>query len=74
MFISVISPIFNEEKNIFFFYKKIKKTIQKIKSIKDYEIIFGNNSSTDKSLKKINKLISKDNLKYFILMKLFLHY
>ena len=60
MFISVISPIFNEEKNIFFFYKKIKKTIKKIKSIKKYEIIFGNNSSTDKSLEKINKLISKD--------------
>ena len=52
MFISVISPIFNEEKNIFFFYKKIKKTIKKIKSIKKYEIIFGNNSSTDKSLEK----------------------
>ena len=60
MFISVISPVFNEEKNIFFFYKKIKKTIKKIKSIKKYEIIFGNNASTDKSLEKINKLISKD--------------
>ncbi len=44
----------------FFFYKKIKNTIKKNKSIKKYEIIFGNNSSTDKSLEKIKKLISKD--------------
>ena len=60
MFISIISPIFNEEKNIIFFYKKIKKTIKKIKSIKKYEIVFGNNASTDKSLNKIKQIIKKD--------------
>ena len=60
MFISIVTPIYNEEKNIFFFYKKIRKIIKKIKYIKKYEIIFGNNSSTDKSLEKIKKLICKD--------------
>lgn len=60
MFISIISPIFNEEKNILFFYRKIKKTIKKNKFIKNYEIIFGNNASTDDSLDKIKQIIKKD--------------
>lgn len=60
MFVSIISPIFNEDKNIIFFYKKVIKTIKKIKYIKKYEIIFGNNASTDGSLEKIKKIISKN--------------
>ena len=54
MSISFIIPAFNEETNIENTYKNLIKAIQRVK-LKDFEIIFINDGSTDNSLKIIKK-------------------
>lgn len=49
MEISVVVPVFNEEKNLPFLYKRLKKSLLGISSA--HEIIFVNDGSTDKSVK-----------------------
>ena len=65
MSISFIIPAFNEETNIENTYKNLIKAIQRVK-LKDFEIIFINDGSTDNSLKIIKK-ISKKNSKVFVI-------
>jgi len=52
--LSVVVPIFNEEKNIIPLYKELTSVLKKIK--KSYEIIFVNDGSTDNSLQIMKKL------------------
>ena len=59
--ISVIIPSYNEEENIKELYERIVKVLDEI-DINDYEIIFIENGSSDKSLdilKNINSLNNK---------------
>ena len=58
MSISFIIPAFNEETNIENTYKNLIKAIQRVK-LKDFEIIFINDGSTDNSLKIIKKSLRK---------------
>ncbi|MQY58062.1 MAG: glycosyltransferase, partial [Clostridia bacterium] len=44
---SVVIPVFNEEENVKLFYPKLKQTLDGLK--KDYEIIFIDDGSTDKT-------------------------
>lgn len=53
--ISVIVPCYNEEESIPLFYKEIEKVRKKI-SEADFEYIFINDGSKDKSLEEIRKL------------------
>ncbi len=56
MKLSIVIPVYNEEGNISLIYDRIYKTMKKIKI--NYEIIFINDGSTDKSydiMKSINK-------------------
>jgi len=46
--ISIVSPVYNEEGNIKFFYNELKKVLTTLKS--EYEIIFVNDGSNDNSL------------------------
>lgn len=62
--ISIVIPIFNEEKNIPELYSRLKKTLDKI--VDKYEIIFVNDGSKDNSLKIIKNLAKKDKSVYFI--------
>jgi len=55
--LSLILPIYNEEKNIDELYQRSQKVLA---SIGDYEIIFVNNSSKDGSLEKIMNWARKD--------------
>jgi dolichol-phosphate mannosyltransferase len=57
--ISIISPVFNEEDNINYFYKKIIKIIKKEKKY-NFELLFLNNCSTDNTLSKIKILCNLD--------------
>ena len=57
--ISIIIPSYNEEENIEELYSRILKTFQII-SITDYEIIFVENGSTDKSLQILKKINNSD--------------
>lgn len=53
--VSIIAPVYNEEKNINFFYKRINKIIKKEKKY-NFELLFLNNCSTDNTLLKIKVL------------------
>lgn len=54
--ISVIVPVFNEEKNIFLFYNEIKKYLSE-----DDELIYIDDGSTDNTFLEIQQLANKDN-------------
>ena len=54
--ISVLIPVYNEEKNIEPLYNRLEKVIKKY----DYEILFVNDGSTDKTEKEIEKLYKKN--------------
>ncbi len=58
MLISIISTFFNEEENINIFYEKIKDIL--ITNKVDYEFIFVNDSSTDKSEELVKQICAKD--------------
>jgi dolichol-phosphate mannosyltransferase len=57
--LSIISPCFNEEENLPEFYKQLVKVIDEIKNY-DFEIIFIDNASVDKSVKIIEEFIRND--------------
>ena len=64
MDISVIIPLFNEEESLLTLHKQITESCcTSISSglIKDYEVWFINDGSTDKSEEKIKNLIKNDN-------------
>jgi len=57
--ISIITPVYNEEKNIDFYYKRIKKVIDLIGDY-DFEIIFTDNCSSDNTFAMIEDLAQRD--------------
>ena len=57
--ISVVMPVYNEEKNISVVYKEIKKVFDQFQSY-DCEIIFVNDGSKDKSWQTILDISSED--------------
>ena len=59
--ITIIIPVYNEEKSILPFYEILKKNLDKNKNDFEFEIMFSNNCSTDKSLEIIKELSLNDN-------------
>lgn len=57
--LSLIVPVYNEEKVIDEFYKRSIKVLESLKM--DYEIIFINDGSNDKTLEKLIELRNVDN-------------
>lgn len=57
--ITIGIPCFNEEENVFEMYKETKKIIDKINNY-NFDFLFVDNGSTDKTRDKINYLIKKD--------------
>jgi len=55
---SVVIPVFNEEENLELLYHRLSKVLENL--CQDYEIIFVDDGSTDKSLKIIKKLRKTD--------------
>ncbi|HJN57156.1 MAG TPA: glycosyltransferase, partial [Candidatus Woesearchaeota archaeon] len=55
--ISVVIPVYNEEKNISVLHNKVSDVLRKIN--KDYEIIFVDDGSTDSSFKILESLQKK---------------
>lgn len=64
MLYSVVIPVFNEEGNIPELYQRLTNLLSSIS--KEYEIIFVNDGSTDKSLEKIKELSLSDGKIYYI--------
>lgn len=58
--ISIIIPIYNEEKNIPLLYNEIKKIWQDLKEKYDYEIIFVDDGSEDESIKILENLAGEN--------------
>ncbi|OGZ31570.1 MAG: hypothetical protein A3H02_02580 [Candidatus Niyogibacteria bacterium RIFCSPLOWO2_12_FULL_41_13] len=58
--ISVIIPVYNEEKNILLIYNEIKKVWENLAENYDYELIFVNDCSQDKSGEEIEKIAEGD--------------
>ena len=62
--VSVVVPLLNEEESLKPLYNEIKKSLKTISS--DYEIIFVDDGSTDRSLQVIKELVRFDNkIRYF---------
>lgn len=62
--LSIIIPIYNEEKNISELYQRLKNAASKISPA--YEMIFVNDGSKDHSLYQLMELAKKDPLVYYI--------
>lgn len=64
MDISVIIPVYNEETNIFRLHSQLRQTLAKL--TENYEVIFVNDGSTDKSLSLIRELARQEPTVKFI--------
>lgn len=62
--ISVIIPIFNEEKNIPMLYERLRDSVRKVSA--NYELIFVNDGSKDASIFELIKLTEKDPHVHYI--------
>lgn len=63
--ISIIVPVFNEEKNILAISNKLVKILESLQKKYAYEIIFIDDGSTDKSMEILEKLTNHNkNIKY----------
>jgi dolichol-phosphate mannosyltransferase len=70
--ISIIVPVFNEEENLQEFYNRIKKVFNNLEY--DYELIYIDDGSKDRSVIILNELIKKDSkVKAFLLSRNFGH-
>ncbi len=56
--ISIVIPVFNEEENVKLVYPKLKQTLDGLK--KDYEIIFIDDGSTDKTSAFFHRICEED--------------
>lgn len=63
--ISVVVPCYNEEESLPLFYKEMDKVSKKMKQI-DFEMIFVNDGSRDKTLEILRDLAKKDDRVRFI--------
>jgi len=59
MTLSVIIPLYNEEENVPPLYEKLKEYLESLK--KEYEILFVDDGSTDRTLSILEEIQAKDN-------------
>lgn len=59
--ISIISPAFNEEGNIQRCYETVKAVMAVLEDRYDYEHVFGDNCSTDRTLEILREIASQDH-------------
>lgn len=58
MTLSIVIPLYNEEENVHILYEKLKGTLDPLK--KDYEILFVDDGSTDRTLSILEEIQAKD--------------
>lgn len=72
--ISVVTPCYNEEENVELLYQKVREQFHKLTDICDYEHIFIDNASTDKTVEILKKIAAKDkNVKVILNARNFGH-
>ena len=68
--ISIVTPVFNEEENINYYYETVTSAIVSLEKSYNFEFIITDNNSSDKTLELLRKISSKDKrLKIFKLSK-----
>jgi glycosyltransferase involved in cell wall biosynthesis len=60
--LSIVTPCYNEEDNVYELYERIKSTIAEYTYKYDFELIFIDNCSQDKTVKKLRKLAASDSM------------
>lgn len=63
--ISIVVPCYNEDEVLPTFYKEIKKTIKEMQNV-NFEVLFINDGSKDKTLDTIKKISKKDNKIHYL--------
>src|SRR4030043_860206 len=58
MTLSIVIPIYNEDENIQILYEKLKEVLDPLK--KEYEIVFVDDGSTDRTLPILEEIQAKD--------------
>jgi len=58
--ISIVVPCYNEEESVPLFYEEVNKVTEKMKKKAEFEFIFVNDGSKDKTLEEFRKLAKKD--------------
>lgn len=61
MMISIITPVYNEEENITRFYNTLIGVVDGLSDLYDFEIIFTDNNSSDRTREKVLELIARDS-------------
>lgn len=59
--ISIITPVLNEEENLYPYHERVCKVIDSLSNKFDFEIIFTDNASTDRTFEIIRELAKKDD-------------
>ena len=68
--ISIVTPVFNEEENINYYYETVTSAIMSFEKSYNFEFIITDNNSSDKTLELLREISSKDKrLKIFKLSK-----
>ena len=68
--LSIVVSCYNEELAIPLFYKEVKKMIEKMDYL-DFEIVFVDDGSKDKTLEILKKLAKKDKqVKYVVFLEI----
>ena len=68
--ISIVTPVFNEEENINYYYETVTSAIMSFEESYNFEFIITDNNSSDKTLELLREISSKDKrLKIFKLSK-----
>lgn len=58
--ISIVVPCYNEEESLPLFYDEVNKVVEKMKNKTDFEFVFVNDGSRDKTLDILRNLAKKD--------------
>ena len=58
--ISIVVPCYNEEESIPLFYEEVNKVTEQMKKKAEFEFVFVNDGSRDKTLEELRKLAKKD--------------
>jgi len=58
--VSIITPVFNEEENVEHFYREMQQVTYALKNSYDFEFIFTDNASTDRTFAILESLAAQD--------------
>lgn len=64
--ISLVVPCYNEEGSLPLFYPEVKKVMEEMKKEAEFELLFINDGSKDKTLEEIRKIAKKDKRTRYI--------